>query len=514
MFNNFLASSLLWYTFLLLNDLPAVDAVRIPITGQRVQRWAEVRGPAAGRLGHINRASISGSLDLQDQGDVKYFTNLTLGGQPFQVLIDTGSSDLWIQGSVPGAQDTGKTVSVNYAIGAVSGSVMTSTLTFDDFTVENQAFLNATQNSAGDPGILGLGPNSGSDIYEQFNDETGDTVLNRIFLQNTSTPNYITVLLGRSDDVAVPYPGDITIGQPLPTYENITSQPKLSVVLDGDSHGQHWQALLDKDGIIGPDGQPIQVQSVIEGLSQLVTVFDTGYTLPQVPAAVSTAIYARVPGANFTYDAAAGNVWTIPCDVELNVTFKFGGVSFPINPLDTNLNSFTVKNADGDTVCVGAFQPITTASAPSFDMILGMAFLRNAYILVDFGDFVPGSSSQANPYVQLLPLTTQEQGHVDFVQERLGGVDNTSALHLLPTPQTEYNGGTSSSESLDAKVKPYLPYIIAGSTIVAILLMVVTLYVLSQRRHREYQRLHDPAPVGLHYEQPPFPRYQRPHRRY
>lgn len=90
---------------------------------------------------------------------------------------------------------------------------------------------------------------------------------------------------------------------------------------------------------------------------------------------VADAIYSRVPGASFVnVPAASGMVWTLPCDVELNVTFKFGGVSYPVNPLDTNLGSMNIKGPDGNEICVGSFQPITTASSSRFDMILGMAF--------------------------------------------------------------------------------------------------------------------------------------------
>ncbi|PCH43782.1 acid protease [Wolfiporia cocos MD-104 SS10] len=461
-----------------------------------------------------------GVAGLSDSSDIKYFTNVSLGGESFQVLIDTGSSDLWVAGNVPNAQSTGKSAGVDYAIGAASGSVMTATMGFDDYTVNNQAFISVPVDSAHPmgQGIIGLGPNSGSDVYQQFNSPAGDSPLNSIFRQNTSTPNFITILLGRDEDDAHPFPGDLTVGEVLPDYENITSQPKLTVAQDADSGAQHWQALVDKDGVIGPDGQPIEVQSVVEGLDQLVAVFDSGFTLPQVPAAVAGAIYSRVPGANFTYSPAAGNVWTIPCNVELNVTFKFGGVSFPVNPLDTSLSPsvLTVMNAAGETVCVGAFQPITTAASPNYDMILGMAFLRNAYLLVNMGDFVDGSSSTAPPYVQLLPLTSAAEAHTQFVDERLGGVDNTSAFHLLPASKANYSAGstTASGESLQQKIKPYLPYIIAGSATVAILLIVAVSYCVTNSRRKSYQRLHDPAPVGLHHEQPPFPRYSRPHRRY
>jgi hypothetical protein len=42
---------------------------------------------------------------------------------------------------------------------------------------------------------------------------------------------------------------------------------------------QHWQIFTDKDdGIIGPDGQPLKVDSIVPGCpdGQLVAVIDSG----------------------------------------------------------------------------------------------------------------------------------------------------------------------------------------------------------------------------------------------
>jgi hypothetical protein len=137
--------------------------------------------------------------------------------------------------------------------------------------------------------MLGLGPNSGSSIHASLNNQAqGDTVLDRIFRQNVSTPNFLTVLLGRSNDPGEKYPGDITVGEVLQGLENITSQPQVPVtVLQAlDAPGQHWQVLLDEDGIIGPNGQPIQFQSGVQSTpnrKQLTAIFDTGFSFPQVP---------------------------------------------------------------------------------------------------------------------------------------------------------------------------------------------------------------------------------------
>lgn len=78
-------------------------------------------------------------------------------------------------------------------------------------------------------GLIGLGPNQGSNVYSTLGSSSGAAVVDRIFRQNTSTPNFISVLLGRYDDPTDTFPGDITVGDILQGYENITSQTKLDV---------------------------------------------------------------------------------------------------------------------------------------------------------------------------------------------------------------------------------------------------------------------------------------------
>ncbi|PCH39891.1 acid protease [Wolfiporia cocos MD-104 SS10] len=374
------------------------------------------------------RASITGSSGLTDSSNIAYYVNLTLGGAEFEVQIDTGSSDLYVAGTVPNSKDTGKTSGVAYAVGAVSGPIKTATLDFLGYTVDNQAFLNIEANSnnqTSGTGLIGLGPHTGSQIQETLGNGTGDPALDRIFQQNKTTPNYITVLLGRANDPAEPLPGNLTIGEVLPGYSNITSQPKLNVTVlpNTESEGQHWQTLLDADGIIGPDGKVVDVTTGVASTSnnkQLTVVFDTGYSLPQVPSSVASAFYESVPGAQLVdVPDLDGPIWQIPCEYEINVTFKFGGISFPVNPLDTSLD-LNGTDGDGEKTCYGGFQPIDVAKSPLYDIIFGMAFLRNVYMLIDFGDFVDNATdTRDDPYIQLLSISNASASiHNEFVKLR------------------------------------------------------------------------------------------------
>ena len=169
-----------------------------------------------------------------------------------------------------------------------------------------------TLNTPQVPGTLGLGPNSGSTIHTSLNNQPqGDTVLDRIFRQNVSTPNILTVLLGRSDDPTEKYPGEITVGEILPGLENITNQPRVPVTAlpSPDAVDQLWQVLLDEDGIIGPDGQPIQVQSNVKSTqnrNQLTAIFDTGFSFPQVPECV---IHMSASPSPCFYSASSSSIF-------------------------------------------------------------------------------------------------------------------------------------------------------------------------------------------------------------
>ena len=146
-------------------------------------------------------------------------------------------------------------------------------------------------------GLIGFAPNTTSVIYTALqNTSTGDTPLNNIFRQNQTTPNFVTFLLDRQDALKT-YPGAMTISEVLPQYSNISNQPKVPVSLlsSSNSDDQDWSVILDKNGVIGPDGKAIPLTSNATNApthdpTQMVAIFDTGFALPQVPRCVNIKI--------------------------------------------------------------------------------------------------------------------------------------------------------------------------------------------------------------------------------
>jgi len=205
---------------------------------------------------------------------------------------------------------------------------------------------------------------------------------------------------------------------------------------------------------------------------------------------VSVAIYSSVPGAKFTNVSDLGGLWILPCDQEINFSFVFGGVKIPIHPLDANMDgdSLGLLYPNGSSQCFGPFQPVSFDSSfgsgtPSFDMILGMAFLRNAYLLVDYGDFVNGTTTIANPYVQLLSTTNDSaNAHQDFVKVRLSGGGNGSS-------QSDRKTLTSTSPKGKTIV------IAAAAIGLAFLALLTGVCLCCLRKRRGY--LGPPAPGGF-----------------
>ncbi|KAG6829511.1 hypothetical protein H0H92_004313 [Tricholoma furcatifolium] len=423
---------------LLLTIFDATNAIRIPF---------DIFTSSTSTSSLLRRDS---DLPVNNIGNAQYVGNITVGGVQARVLLDTGSSDLWINfpDQQPSSTDLGKAITLAYAVGSAEG--------YD--------------------GLLGLGPNEGSVIYKKLSGDTGDNTLTNIFQQNSGDPPYITILLDRTNAPAENFTGQLTISETVEGFSSVTSMPLLDVETVNKllSSDQHWQAITDKDvGIIGPDGNPIQVDSIVPSAPDgtYVAVFDSGFTFSQVPRDVSDAIYGRVQGAVFD---STNQYWTVPCGQYLNISIGFGGVNYPVHPLDTVDDNFGITDSAGNRVCIGAFQPITSAFSllGHYDMILGMSFLRNAYMLLGYGDWVNGNSSD-HPYVQLLPITNSAQAKQDFINTRLGGTDSTNATQwaLLPANETQHSPLTADEkkEQYEELILSRWPYILVGC-LVAVLL--------------------------------------------
>lgn len=155
-------------------------------------------------------------------------------------------------------------------------------------------------------------------VTQAFNDDTlGQNPINNIFSQNTSTPNFISVLLGRGDDLDGVTDGTFTVSEVIPGLENITSTPKLA--RQGPGIGR-WTVLLDSFSV---NGKEIPLNSSVAGMpsGKSLAQLDTGATDAAIPPFMVTAIYSSMPGAIFS---EADDFWIVPCNSTADVRFTFG----------------------------------------------------------------------------------------------------------------------------------------------------------------------------------------------
>ncbi|TDL18812.1 acid protease [Rickenella mellea] len=384
-------------------------------------------------------------------GDI-YVGSLTAGGAVFQVQLDTGSSDLWLDttSSKPsGTQDTGLTGALTYGDGTVAqGPILITNVTFGNFSVP-QAFISAPGTNAttnGDTGLLGVGPPSLSSIAATLQNSTfnGTTLIQNIFAANPSEPNFITFQLSRSEATGVTSGGTFTIGEVNSTLSGISNAPKLNVVSK-----DRWVVFMD--GII-VDGKNVTGNSQLsvtgQGPTQTLANLDTGTSLAQIPKLYADAIYSGVPGAQ--YDASSG-LYNVPCDAKIDLSFVFSGIAYPVHPIDTVQAGATTK---GTVACFGGFQ-VSSGGDPDEDFLLGDSFLRNVYSLYDFGSFIAGTTP---PFLQLLSTTDASTADSEF--STLSAQRNASITGKAPSSGGGGSGGGSGGASSGAPQSMSLPTIL------------------------------------------------------
>jgi len=186
-----------------------------------------------------------------------------------------------------------------------------------------------------------------SSILYATQDKSKSPFLQRVFEQDPNTPNFITVLLSRLKDPDGISRGEFTIGEVVPGFESITSMPQLPVVTTIQPTNQHWLGTID--GIFVNDVRIPTNSSVLNSSSgELIALYDTGFTFPQVPPSLSSAMYSNIPGAQFDTEK---NWWKLPCDQEVNITFVIGGMRYPIHPMDASVE---LRGDNGSPLCVGS----------------------------------------------------------------------------------------------------------------------------------------------------------------
>ncbi|KAG8708482.1 hypothetical protein FRC09_001226 [Ceratobasidium sp. 395] len=446
------------------------DAFHLPV--QKLRPRATGPTPMSKNSGGSGLTNLENSL---------YTAELTVGRTTFTLALDTGSSDLWFMKGL-GDNDTfaGSKIyepilqrNLSYGTGSVFGNVaQLESLEFAGFTIMNQSYLSVTkqddffnmiqQQEPQFQGLAGLSFDTLSDINRAVLNVTGDTwgrsLMSNIFLADPSTPNHIAFLLDRTGDLNDTDTGSFDIGTYAPGYEAVADQPKHVVFSGLSDRVIQWNVILSQL-TIGGQVQKLESGIKADGTTKIVNappagslsaLFDTGTSAAQIPAEAFKALYESMGGVLIN----GSSEYAVPCMAEAEMVFAFGNQTCPVHPLDvTRIDSFTDGNGQNFTVCKSAYE-VGESGGGDNDIILGDAFLRNAYVVYNYGDFLNTESglTTGSPFIQFLSLTNASAASDEFKQARAKSlaslppeIDVKTVNDPNPQPALNSSAGTSGS---------------------------------------------------------------------
>ncbi|KAF8893589.1 aspartic peptidase domain-containing protein [Infundibulicybe gibba] len=381
---------------------PTPGPLHIPITRRSngvhdMDRYSAAATHLRGKYGyhdanqpHRRAASSSNMAIVNQKQDSSYYGTVSIGTPPqtFSVILDTGSSDLWVTDNTcktcdsslslfnPSSSSTfksgGQQTTIRYGSGEVAGQVSSDSVTMGGFTINPQTFLSVDQTSqdlVDDPvsGIMGLAFNGISSTHStpfwQALASGGQLTAPEMafwltrFIDDQSAmdnePGGAFTLGGTNSSL---FQGDID-------FVNMPTSPQES--------NTFW--LLSMSSVT-VQGKSVPITSGASALSAI----DTGTTLIGGPTNDVSAIWAAVPGSQNVTNMPG--FWAFPCTTSISISLSFGGKLWPINPTDMNLGQLSRTSS----LCLGAIFDLSMGSNivsgsgnPSW--VVGDTFLKNVY---------------------------------------------------------------------------------------------------------------------------------------
>ncbi|KAH3678401.1 hypothetical protein WICMUC_001418 [Wickerhamomyces mucosus] len=312
--------------------------------------------------------------------NAQYYTEIQLGtpGQPFKVILDTGSSNLWVPSTECSSlacylhqkydheasstyKANGSDFAIQYGSGSLEGFVSQDTLQLGDLIIPNQDFAEATSEPGlafafgKFDGILGLAYDTISvnkivpPIYNAINSGLLDKGQFAFYLGDSdkSTDGGVASFGGYDKSK---FTGDIT-------WLPVRRKAYWEVSFDGIALGDEYADLQNTGAAI-----------------------DTGTSLIALPSGLAEILNAEI-GAKKGWSGQ----YAVECDTRdslPDLTFTFSGYNFTITPYDYTLE------VSGS--CISAFTPLDFPAPIGPLAIIGDAFLRKYYSIYDIDNDAVG----------------------------------------------------------------------------------------------------------------------------
>ena len=316
------------------------------------------------------------SVTINNFENAQYYGEVTIGtpGQTFEVIFDTGSSNLWVPatnctncGSKPKFNPTasstyhanGEKFYIRYGSGPVSGFVGVDNVGVGSLTATGVEFAEITD-------VSGLGAAFSVGKFDGIMGLAFETIsvdhLPPVFVDLVKQGQVEEPVFGVYLSDASGSPGELTLGG----VDNTKFTGELSYVpLSSETY---WEVALDT--------------ITINGASVTTTkkaILDTGTSLLAGPTADVKAIAAKVGAKPFFLNP---NEFTIDCskiDSLPDIDITFGGQTFTLTGKDYVIN---VENVE----CLFGMTGIDIPAPNGPLWILGDVFLRKFYTVFDVGN--------------------------------------------------------------------------------------------------------------------------------
>lgn len=393
-----------------------------------------------------------------DNEETLYFLNATIGTPPqsFQLQIDTGSSDLWVnvatsafceQNQDPACSLSGtynanqsstyKYINSDFNISYVDGSgsagdYVSDTVRFSSVTLTNQQF-GIGYVSSSSQGVIGIGYPLNEVAVAYNNNQPYANVPKHMADQGTISTNAYSLWLNDLDAST----GSILFGG-VNTDKYTGSLQTLPIIQEYGEYAEFIIALT----AVGSNGNSTSIASNLATSALL----DSGSSLMYLPNDVAQAIYTEV-GAQ--YDSNEGAA-IVDCNVgnsdnTIDFTFSSPVIRVPLNEL------VIVAGTDrrGNDICILGVLP-----AQGSQPVLGDTFLRSAYVVYDLAnnEISLAQTNFNSTTDNILEITSSGVPDATGVQSavtnvaiatggaRIGGLTTTlSAAVAKPTAPTGYN---------------------------------------------------------------------------
>jgi saccharopepsin len=323
------------------------------------------------------------SVPLSNFMNAQYFSEITLGTPPqtFKVILDTGSSNLWVPGSScisiacflhtkynSASSSTykanGSEFSIQYGTGSMEGIVSQDTLTIGDLAIRGQDFAEATK----EPGL--------TFAFGKFDGILG-LAYNTISVNGIVPPFYNMIDQGLLDE-------------PIFSFRIGSSEEDGGEAVFGGIDHTAYTGSIDYVPVRREAYWEVELEQVSFGdevleLENTGAAIDTGTSLIALPTDVAEMLNTQIGAKqswNGQYTLDCSKVASLP-----DLSFYFNGKAYPLKGTDY------VLNIQG--TCISSFTGMDINLPGGSLWIIGDVFLRRYFTVYDLGRNAVGFAAAA-----------------------------------------------------------------------------------------------------------------------